>query len=70
MNNDEEKLNCFQVYTAVMDWVKHDLSDREYLLPGLLSLVRLVFIPTRHLINEMKVEPLIYSNPECKLKII
>ncbi|CAH1715309.1 unnamed protein product [Aphis gossypii] len=65
---NDDNLNAsyeVDVYTAVMDWVKHDLSDREYLLPGLLSLVRLVFIPTRHLINEMKVEPLIYSNPEC-----
>jgi len=66
MNNDEEKLNFFQVYAAVMNWVKYNLSDRQHLLPELLSIVRLVFIPTRYLLSEMKNEPLIYSNPECK----
>ncbi|KAF0754874.1 kelch-like protein 21 [Aphis craccivora] len=53
------------VYTAVINWVKYDLSDRQYFLPDLLSIVRLVFIPTKYLLKEMEEEPLIYSNPEC-----
>lgn len=70
MNNDVEKLIFFQVYTAVINWVKYDLSDRKYLLPNLLSLVRLVFISITYLQNEIQIEPLIFSNPECKFKII
>lgn len=70
MNDDEDKLNFFQVYTAVINWVKYDLSNRKHFLPELLSHVRLVFMQMKDLLKEMKEEPLIYSNPECKFKII
>jgi len=65
-----KKLNFFQVYMAVMAWVKHDESDRKHLLPELLNLVRLVFVSQDYLLKVIKAEPLISSNPECEFKII
>ncbi|XP_025191893.1 kelch-like protein 17 [Melanaphis sacchari] len=57
------------VYEVVIKWVKHDENDRKHSLPELLNLVRLALIQEHILEQEIKSEPLIYSNPEC-LKIV
>lgn len=59
----------FKTYEAIMKWVKHDESDREHLLPELLSSIKLTSIPQNYFDQKIATEPLIKSNPKCKISI-
>jgi len=65
-----KKLNIFQVYKAVIKWVKYDETKRKHLLPDLMANVRLVYTSKDFLVQEVISDPLISSNPECEFKLI
>ena len=55
-----------EVYSAVMQWVKQDPTDRAQHLPNLLAEVRLPMLSVPVLMNEVDCEPLIKQNIECR----
>ena len=54
------------VYSAVMQWVKQDPTDRVQHLPSLLAEVRLPMLPVPALMTKVDCEPLIKQNIECR----
>ncbi|XP_074604931.1 kelch-like protein 28 isoform X3 [Brevipalpus obovatus] len=56
----------FEVYKAVIRWVRFDLKQRESELAQLLNHVRFPLIHRKTLMNEICKEPLLESNPESK----
>lgn len=55
-----------EVYTAVIDWVKQDPSDRSQHLPELLAHIRLPMLSVQFLMDTVDTEPLIRSSSECR----
>ena len=54
-----------EVYEAVIEWVKHDLTSRECFLPDLLSCLRLFSLSKYSLEKFLKKEELIMKSPVC-----
>ena len=54
-----------EVYEAVIEWVKHDLTSRECFLPDLLNCLRLFALSKYSLEKFLKKEELIVKNPVC-----
>lgn len=54
------------VYESVVEWVKHDLSNRVSKLPGLIRYVRLPLISKDYLLNRIDTDNLIRSNLTCR----
>lgn len=55
-----------QVLKACITWVNHDKKTRHQLMPELLKVVRLSFIPLRSLRNVVLRHPLVVSNVYCQ----
>lgn len=60
VSNEEE------VYTAVIEWVKQNPTERVQHLPELLSHVRLPVVPIPFLMDTIDTEPLIRDQPSCR----
>ena len=54
-----------EVYEAVIEWVKHDLTSRECFLPDLLNCLRLFSLSKYSLEKFLKKEELIVKSPVC-----
>ena len=54
-----------EVYEAVIEWVKHDLTSRECFLPDLLNCLRLFSLSKYSLEKFLKREELIVKSPVC-----
>ncbi|XP_042229735.1 kelch-like protein 17 isoform X2 [Homarus americanus] len=54
-----------KVFTAVISWVKHDLPEREKLVPELLKHVRLPLLSRDFLTSNVDAEPLVRENSSC-----
>lgn len=54
------------VYSAVVQWIKQDPTDRAQHLPALLAEVRLPMLPVPVLMTKVDCEPLIKQNIECR----
>ncbi|XP_060864416.1 kelch-like protein 17 [Metopolophium dirhodum] len=64
-----DKLNVVseeQVFVAVMDWIKHNPSERSQYIAQLLGHVRLAQMSKMFLLNVVETEPLVRSEPSCK----
>ncbi|XP_064458270.1 kelch-like protein 2 [Ornithodoros turicata] len=55
-----------QVFEAVMNWVNHDLPNREEQLGSLMEHVRLPLLSQEYLVQRVEEEPLLKSNHLCK----
>ena len=54
-----------EVYEAVIEWEKHDLTSRECFLPDLLNCLRLFFLSKYSLEKFLKKEEMIVKSPVC-----
>ncbi|VVC42402.1 BTB/Kelch-associated,BTB-kelch protein,BTB/POZ domain,Kelch-type beta propeller,Kelch repeat type [Cinara cedri] len=64
-----DKLNVVseeQVFVAVVDWIKHNQSERSQYIAKLLGHVRLAQMSKMFLLNVVETEPLVRSEPSCK----
>ena len=67
ISNDELNIrNEEQVYQAVMNWVKHDISERKSYLSQLLTHVRLPLLDTKFLVTKVGNDPLIKQDQVCR----
>ncbi|XP_002739550.1 kelch-like protein 24a [Saccoglossus kowalevskii] len=55
-----------EVYSAVMQWVKHDVEKRKVYLPELMQSVRLSYLSPKFLEEIPAAEPLIQESEACK----
>lgn len=55
-----------QLFTAVLNWVKHDLSERKCYVSELMSHVRLPLMSRDFLMSCVESEPLIRDDNNCK----
>lgn len=55
-----------QVFKACLTWVNYDIHSRLPLMPELLKVIRLPFIPLKALRNEIARNPLVASNVYCQ----
>jgi hypothetical protein len=58
--------NLFEVFEAVMRWVKRDSNVRKKDLPKLLATVRLPLLTPQYLTDRVAVEELIRTSHECR----
>lgn len=55
-----------KVFTAVLNWIKHDLSERKKHIAELISNVRLPLLNREFLMENVETEPLVREDPHCK----
>lgn len=55
-----------QVFKSCISWVNYDINTRIQLMPELLKVVRLSFIPLKVLRNQISKHPLVASNVYCQ----
>ena len=60
----------FQVFEAIMSWVKRDLDNRTIHLPELLTKVRMPLLTPQYLTDRVATENLIRSSHECRYVVI
>ncbi len=53
------------IYNSVLQWVYHDLDSRKEMLASVMSCVRLPFVSTDFLSNNVKQENLLLSEEQC-----
>lgn len=62
--------NIFQVYEAIVLWVKHDKKNRAKFMPELFQNIRFLSIPIEYIKDKIEKEKLIISDVKCKLCFI
>lgn len=55
-----------KVFTAVLNWVKHDLNERLKHISELMSNVRLPLLNREFLMSSVETEALVREDPHCK----
>lgn len=55
-----------KVFTAVLNWIKHDLVERKQHIAELISNVRLPLLNREFLMENVETEPLVREDPLCK----
>lgn len=55
-----------KVFTAVLNWIKHDLTERKKHIAELISHVRLPLLNRDFLMANVETEPLVREDPLCK----
>jgi kelch-like protein 17 (actinfilin) len=55
-----------KVFTAVLNWIKHDLTERKKHIAELISNVRLPLLNREFLMENVETEPLVREDPTCK----
>lgn len=55
-----------QVFTSVMNWVRHNLAERKHYLPQILEHVRLPLLSAKFLISHVSNDPLIRNDITCR----
>ncbi|GMS98580.1 hypothetical protein PENTCL1PPCAC_20755, partial [Pristionchus entomophagus] len=55
-----------QVFTAAMQWVKHEVQQRKHLLYQVLSHVRLPFCSPKFIVSTVSEDPLVKQDPGCR----
>ena len=67
ISRDEVRVSCEeQVYTAVLQWVYHDLESRREEFASVMSHVRLPFVSSEFLSGEVEQEHLMQSEEQCQ----
>lgn len=67
---DDLRVTCEEkVYSAVVEWVYHDLESRRNSFPEILSHVRLPFVSSQFLSASVEQEVLIQDEVQCQLYI-
>lgn len=54
------------MFTAVLNWIKHDLLERKKYIAELISNVRLPLLNREFLMENVETEPLVREDPLCK----
>lgn len=55
-----------KVFTAVLNWIKHDLVERKKHIAELISNVRLPLLNREFLMENVETEPLVREDQHCK----
>lgn len=55
-----------RVFSAVLNWIKHDLAERKKNIAELISNVRLPLLNREFLMENVETEPLVREDPQCK----
>lgn len=70
ISRDEVRVTCEEaVYSAVLQWVYHDLESRKSSFPEIMSHVRLPFVSSQFLSGNVEQEMLIQNEDKCQAYI-